>query len=66
SPAHQIRTVLLSVQALLSVPNPDDPLVTDVAKYYKENEKESVGSGQTELHGRATVHMLKYFIWRHH
>ena len=25
SPALQIRTVLLSVQALLSAPNPDDP-----------------------------------------
>lgn len=38
SPALQIRTVLLSVQALLSAPNPDDPLATDVAKHYKENE----------------------------
>lgn len=35
SPALQIRTVLLSVQALLSAPNPDDPLATDVAKHYK-------------------------------
>ena len=26
SPALQIRTVLLSVQALLGAPNPDDPL----------------------------------------
>ncbi|KAF8519767.1 ubiquitin-conjugating enzyme/RWD-like protein [Hysterangium stoloniferum] len=39
SPALQIRTVLLSVQALLSAPNPDDPLATDVAKHYKEDEK---------------------------
>jgi ubiquitin-conjugating enzyme E2 N len=37
SPALQIRTVLLSVQALLSAPNPDDPLATDVAKHYKES-----------------------------
>jgi ubiquitin-conjugating enzyme E2 N len=29
--------VLLSVQALLSSPNPDDPLAADVAKHYKEN-----------------------------
>lgn len=28
SPALQIRTVLLSIQALLSAPNPDDPLAT--------------------------------------
>jgi ubiquitin-conjugating enzyme E2 N len=38
SPALQIRTVLLSVQALLSSPNPDDPLAADVAKHYKEDE----------------------------
>ena len=31
SPALQIRTVLLSIQALLSAPNPDDPLANDVA-----------------------------------
>ncbi|KAH9925976.1 ubiquitin-conjugating enzyme [Fomitopsis serialis] len=41
SPALQIRTVLLSIQALLSSPNPDDPLATDVAKHYKENEKDA-------------------------
>ncbi|KAI0946844.1 Ubiquitin-conjugating enzyme E2 35 [Taiwanofungus camphoratus] len=41
SPALQIRTVLLSIQALLSAPNPDDPLATDVAKHYKENEQDA-------------------------
>lgn len=41
SPALQIRTVLLSIQALLSAPNPDDPLATDVAKHYKEDEKDA-------------------------
>jgi len=41
SPALQIRTVLLSIQALLSSPNPDDPLATDVAKHYKENEEDA-------------------------
>ena len=39
SPALQIRTVLLSIQALLSAPNPDDPLANDVANAWKENEK---------------------------
>ena len=34
SPALQIRTVLLSIQALLSAPNPDDPLANDVAGMY--------------------------------
>jgi len=35
SPALQIRTVLLSIQALLSSPNPDDPLDNDVAERWK-------------------------------
>jgi len=39
SPALQIRTVLLSIQALLSAPNPDDPLANDVATHWKEDEK---------------------------
>ena len=29
------------MQALLSAPNPDDPLATDVAKHYKEDEKDA-------------------------
>ncbi|KAI9199410.1 ubiquitin-conjugating enzyme/RWD-like protein [Polychytrium aggregatum] len=42
SPALQIRTVLLSIQALLSAPNPDDPLANDVAQHWKENEKAAI------------------------
>ncbi|KAK4048104.1 Ubiquitin-conjugating enzyme E2 [Microbotryomycetes sp. JL201] len=42
SPALQIRTVLLSVQALLSAPNPDDPLANDVAAHWKENEQDAM------------------------
>ncbi|ONI16771.1 hypothetical protein PRUPE_3G121300 [Prunus persica] len=42
SPALQIRTVLLSVQALLSAPNPDDPLSENIAKHWKTNEAEAV------------------------
>ncbi|KRX55873.1 Ubiquitin-conjugating enzyme E2 N, partial [Trichinella sp. T9] len=42
SPALQIRTVLLSIQALLSSPNPDDPLATDVAELWKSNESEAI------------------------
>jgi len=38
SPALQIRTVLLSIQALLSAPNPDDPLANDVADHWKRDE----------------------------
>ncbi|XP_037091773.1 ubiquitin-conjugating enzyme E2 N [Pollicipes pollicipes] len=42
SPALQIRTVLLSIQALLSAPNPDDPLANDVAELWKCNEAEAI------------------------
>lgn len=38
SPALQIRTVLLSVQALLASPNPNDPLANDVAEEWIQNE----------------------------
>nr|XP_061813026.1 ubiquitin-conjugating enzyme E2 N-like [Nerophis lumbriciformis] len=42
SPALQIRTVLLSIQALLSAPNPDDPLANDVAEKWKTNEADAI------------------------
>lgn len=42
SPALQIRTVLLSIQALLSAPNPDDPLANDVAEKWKVNEEQAI------------------------
>ena len=42
SPALQIRTVLLSIQALLSAPNPDDPLDNDVAEHWKTDEAAAV------------------------
>ncbi|MCO5565441.1 hypothetical protein L7F22_019114 [Adiantum nelumboides] len=47
SPALQIRTVLLSIQALLSAPNPDDPLANDVAEHYKTDEK-GLGDSRAE------------------
>ena len=45
SPALQIRTVLLSIQALLSAPNPDDPLANDVAEQWKTNESRAIETG---------------------
>ncbi|KAM9375569.1 ubiquitin-conjugating enzyme E2Na isoform 1-T2 [Pholidichthys leucotaenia] len=42
SPALQIRTVLLSIQALLSAPNPEDPLANDVAEQWKNDEREAL------------------------
>lgn len=47
SPALQIRTVLLSIQALLSAPNPDDPLANDVAEMWKTNEAVAIQTGKT-------------------
>uniref|UniRef100_A0A8C1V1A8 Ubiquitin-conjugating enzyme E2Nb n=1 Tax=Cyprinus carpio TaxID=7962 RepID=A0A8C1V1A8_CYPCA len=47
SPALQIRTVLLSIQALLSAPNPDDPLANDVAEQWKSNEAQAIETGET-------------------
>ena len=55
SPALQIRTVLLSIQALLSAPNPDDPLANDVAEQWKTNESQAIETGwaqRTGNHGR--------------
>ena len=46
SPALQIRTVLLSIQALLSAPNPDDPLANDVAEFWKTNETAALEMGR--------------------
>ena len=40
-----MRTVLLSIQALLSAPNPDDPLQNDVAQHWKENETNAILTG---------------------
>jgi ubiquitin-conjugating enzyme E2 N len=39
SPALQIRTVLLSIQALMSAPNPDDPLNNEAADMWKRDEQ---------------------------
>merc|ERR1711876_97730 len=39
SPALQIRTVLLSIQALLSAPEPSDPLDTTVADHFTHDRK---------------------------
>ncbi|MCO5564258.1 hypothetical protein L7F22_017916 [Adiantum nelumboides] len=55
SPALQIRTVLLSIQALLSAPNPDDPLSENIAKHWKTNEAEAVETAKewTRLYASA-------------
>ncbi|KAG3284216.1 UBE2N [Ictidomys tridecemlineatus] len=42
SPALQIRTVLLLIQALLSAPNPDDPLANDEVEQWKTKEAQAI------------------------
>lgn len=37
SPALTVSKVLLSISSLLADPNPDDPLVTDIADVYKRD-----------------------------
>ena len=49
SPALQIRTVLLSIQALLSAPNPDDPLDNTVADTWKSDEQGALNTGILSL-----------------
>lgn len=46
SPALQIRTVLLSIQALMSGPNPDDPLDENIARHWKTNESEALATAR--------------------
>lgn len=47
TPALQIRTVLLSVQALMSSPNPDDPLDENVAKVWIEDVEKAKATGRS-------------------
>ena len=54
--------MLLSIQALLSAPNPDDPLDTTVAEAWKKDEESAIeegersgklGNNEVHLHGVA-------------
>ena len=42
SPALQIRTVLISIQSLMSAPNLDDPLDEAIAEHWKKNEDDAI------------------------
>ena len=59
SPALQIRTVLLSIQALLSAPNPDDPLANDVAEQWKTNEVKAIDTGDLQHLLGCILNLLK-------
>jgi len=46
----QIRTVLLTIQALLSAPNPDDPLANEVASHWKRDEASAISTARDWTH----------------
>ncbi|KAK1859434.1 hypothetical protein I4F81_002030 [Pyropia yezoensis] len=46
SPALQIRTVLLSIQALLAAPNPEDPLNNEAADLWKRDEEAALAKAR--------------------
>ena len=46
SPALQIRSVLLSIQALMSAPNCDDPLDEAVADHWKNDENAAIAKAK--------------------
>jgi len=52
SPAIEIKSLLVSIQALLSKPNPDDPLANDVAEHWKSDEKGAIEEAKkwTQIH----------------
>ena len=52
SPALTISKVLLSISSLLTEPNPDDPLVSDIANIYKSN--------RNEYNAKARAYKIKY------
>ena len=46
SPALQIRSVLLSIQALMSAPNVDDPLDEAIADHWKKDENAAMAKAK--------------------
>lgn len=57
SPALSVSKVLLSICSLLTDPNPEDPLVPEVAALYKENKKkyESIAKEWTMKYATGTT-----------
>jgi ubiquitin-protein ligase len=47
-PAVLMCVCVCSIQALLSAPNPDDPLADNVAQHWKTNEAEAMETGEAQ------------------
>lgn len=56
TPALRIKTVVLSILALMSAPNPDDPLNNEAAEMWKKNNDEAIRIAKewTKIHAVAT------------
>mmetsp|Transcript_8449 Transcript_8449/g.12487 ORF Transcript_8449/g.12487 Transcript_8449/m.12487 type:complete len:151 (-) Transcript_8449:64-516(-) len=55
SPALTVSKVLLSICALLTDPNPDDPLVSEIANLYKSNRSEYNKKAREHTNKHATL-----------
>lgn len=64
SPALQIRSVLLSIQALLASPNPDDPLNNEAAQLWKTDEAGALKKGNLYFHRRRWSNPVVYCVAR--
>lgn len=60
-PTIYIRTLLLTIQGLMSNPNPDDPLANDVANHWKTDEVDAIKTAQkwTETYAREGAIQVK-------
>ena len=56
SPALTISKLLLSISSLLDDPNPDDPLMLDIAKLYKNN-REKHDANAKDITRRYAINM---------
>ena len=50
-----VRTIILSISSLLNEPNPDDPLIPEVARLYKSNRAEFNAKAKDYTERFATV-----------
>lgn len=62
SPALQIRSVLLSIQALMSAPNLEDPLEADVAKAWETDADAAIATGAFVCRSRVPPALCSWWL----
>mmetsp|Transcript_32827 Transcript_32827/g.79883 ORF Transcript_32827/g.79883 Transcript_32827/m.79883 type:complete len:159 (+) Transcript_32827:171-647(+) len=62
SPALQIDKVCLSLQLLLSAPNPDDPLDNKIADHWKNNEKQANATAKAWVKKYASIAVHPFLL----